>query len=125
MEGSDIGAGHEPTPSADEIRDYAQQMRSLPVEHVIGEVLFSLLNAAQVKLGRRDARLLIDISAVAHEHARKHLPDELTKQIDQILGQLRLGQVSAESGANRPSEPEENDLDHVPTPPSSDARSAS
>jgi hypothetical protein len=122
VEGSDIGAERESTPSADEIRDYSQRMRSLPVEHLIGEVLFSMLNAAQVKLGRRDARLLIDISAVAHEHARSYLPEELTKQIDQVLGQLRLGQVSAEGQANRPSKPEENDLDHVPTPPDGDAR---
>jgi len=35
--------------------------------------LFSLLNAAQVKLGRRDARLLIDVTVVAHEHARPYL----------------------------------------------------
>jgi hypothetical protein len=40
--------------------------------------------------------------------------DELTK-IDQVLGQLRLGQVSAEGHASRRGEPEENDLDRVPT----------
>jgi hypothetical protein len=92
-------------------------MRSLPVDQVIGEVLFGLLNAAQVKLGRRDARLLIDVSAVAHEHARPYLPDELSTQIDKVLGQLRLGQVSAEGKAGQQGEPEENDLDRLPAPP--------
>jgi hypothetical protein len=96
-------------------------MRSLPVDQVIGDVLFSLLNAAQAKLGRRDARLLIDVSAVAHQHARGYLPEVLTKQIEQMLGQLRLGQVSAESHASRQGESEENDLDRVPAPPSADA----
>lgn len=43
--------------------------------------------AAQLKLGRRDARLLIDMTAVAHEHARPYLPGELTRQIDQVPGQ--------------------------------------
>ena len=76
-----------------------------------------MLNAAQAKLGRRDARLLIDVSTVAHQHARPYLPDELTKQIDQVLGQLRLSQVSAEGRASRPGEQEENDLDRVPAPP--------
>jgi hypothetical protein len=65
--------------------------------------------------------LLIDLSTVAHEHARPYLSDELTKQIDQVLGQLRLGQVSAEGHASQRGEPEENDLDRIPTPPSAGA----
>ena len=65
--------------------------------------------------------MLIDVSAVAHEHARAYLPEVLTKQIEQMLGQLRLGQVSAESRASRQGEPEENDLDRAPAPPSAGA----
>ena len=105
------------TRSAEDFREQMQRMRSLPVEQIVADVLFSLLNAAQVKLGRRDARLLIDLSTVAHEHARRYLSEELTKQVDQVLGQLRLDQVSAESDATSRGEPEENDLDLVPTPP--------
>ena len=119
--GPGSGAGHDRTRSADDVREHRQRMRLLPVEHIIRDVVFSLLNAAQVKLGRRDARLLIDLSTVAHEHARPYLPDDLTRQIDQVLGQLRLGQVSAESHASRRGEPEENDLDRVPAPPSAGA----
>jgi hypothetical protein len=115
--GPDSGAGHEQARSAQDAREYLKRIRSLPVEQVIGDVLFSLLNAAQVKLGRRDARLLIDLATVAHEHARPYLPEELTKQIDQMLGQLRLGQVRAEGHASRQGEPEENDLERVPAPP--------
>jgi hypothetical protein len=112
------GAEHEATLSAGDVRDRLRRMRSLPVEQVIADAVFSLLNAAQVKLGRRDARLLIDVSTVAHEHARPYLTGELTSQIDQMLGQLRLGQVSAEGSQNRSGEPEENDLDRMPAPPS-------
>jgi hypothetical protein len=97
--------------------DYARRLRSLPAGQVLGDFLFSLLNAAQVKLGRRDARLLIDVAAVAHEHARPYLPGELTGQIDQVLGQLRMSQVSAESHASQQGQPEENDLDRAPVPP--------
>jgi len=92
-------------------------LRSLPVDQVLGDFLFSLLHAAQVKLGRRDARLLIDVTAAAHEHAHPYLPGELARQIDQVLGQLRLGQVSAESHASQQGQPEENDLDRAPAPP--------
>jgi hypothetical protein len=112
------GAGHERTRSAEDVREHVQRLRSLPVDQVMGDVLFSLLNAAQVKLGRRDARLLIDVSTVALDHVRAYLPGELTTQIDQMLGQLRLGQVSAEGHAGQRGEPEDNDLDRVPPPPS-------
>ncbi len=94
-----------------------RQLRSLPVDQVLGEFLFSLLHTAQVKLGRRDARLLIDMTAVAHEHVRPYLPGELTRQIDQMLGQLRLSQVSSESHASQQGQPEEHDLDQAPGPP--------
>jgi hypothetical protein len=107
--------------SAEDSRDYARRLRSLPVDQVLGDFLFSLLNAAQVKLGRRDARVLIDVTAVAHEHVRAYLPGELTRQIDQVLGQLRMGQVSAESQASQRGRPEKNDLDRPPAPPPDDA----
>jgi hypothetical protein len=113
------GGEQEQARSAEDVREYVQQMRSLPVEQVIGDVMFSLLNAAQVKLGRRDARLLIDVSTVVLEQARPCLPGELTKQVDQVLAQLRLGQVSAEGHASQAGKPEDNDLDRVPAPPPS------
>jgi hypothetical protein len=111
------GAGHGRASSADDTRERARQIRSLPVEQLIADVVLSLLNAAQIKLGRRDARLLIDLGTVVHEHARPYLSGELTTQIDQLLGQLRLGQVSAEGHPRRPGEQEEHDLDRVPNPP--------
>ena len=114
-------AGQDGGPSTDDARDYARRLRVLPVDQVLGDLLFSMLNAAQVKLGRRDARLLIDVAAVAHEHARPHLPGELTKQVDQALGQLRMAQVSAEGRGSQQGQPEENDLDRAPAPPPADA----
>ena len=116
------GAGQGDKGSAEDAREHARRLRSLPVDQVLGDLLVSLLDAAQVKLGRRDARLLIDVTAVAHEHARPYLPGELTRQIDQVLGQLRLGQVSAESHANQQGQPEENDLDRAPAPPAGAAQ---
>ena len=54
---------------------------------------------------------------MAHEHARPYLPEELTRQIGQVLGQLRLGQVTAEGHAGQRGRPEENDPGRVPAPP--------
>ncbi len=115
------GPGHEQASPAEDARERARQMRSLPVEQLVADVVLSLLNAAQIKLGRRDARLLIDLATVVHEHARGYLSGELTTHIDQLLGQMRLGQVSAEGHGSRPGEPEENDLDRVPAPPPASA----
>ena len=117
MAGPGGETGQEQARSAEEAREYVRRMRSLPVDEVIRDVLFGLLNAAQVKLGRRDARLLIDVSTVAHEQARSYLPEELSRQLDQVLGQLRMAQVNAEGQASRQGEPEENDLDRPPAPP--------
>jgi hypothetical protein len=115
--GSSGGTESDKARSAEDAREYMRRMRTLPVEQIIGEVVFGLLNTAQVKLGRRDARLLIDISAVAHEHARPYVSDKLARQVDEALGHLRMGQVSAEGRASEHSEPEENDLDRPPGPP--------
>jgi hypothetical protein len=95
-----------------------EQLRSAPAEQIVAEAFFLLLNGAQVKLGRRDARLLIDLNTVMLDYARPYLPDALVKQVEQSLGQLRLGQVSAESAVAAKAEPEPNDLPQVPTPPS-------
>jgi hypothetical protein len=112
----------EETREAADAREYARQLRVFPVDQVLRDFLFSLLNAAQVKLGRRDARLLIDVTAVAHEHVRPHLPDELTRQIDEALGQLRMGQVSAENRVSQQDQQEQNDLGTAPAPPAGTGR---
>lgn len=91
------------------------RLRTAPAEQVVAELLSGLLNAAQVKLGRRDARLLIDLSAVMIDHMRRYVPAELAKQVDDVLGQLRLAQVRAEGATE--GKPEPNDLAEAPAPP--------
>lgn len=102
----------------EQAKQYVAQLRSAPAEQVVTEILSGLLNAAQVKLGRRDARLLIDLSAVVLEQARRYVSTELATQVEQVLSQLRLGQVRAEEAAAA-GEPaaEPNDLPETPAPP--------
>ena len=109
-------------PSEDEIRDYLKQLRSAPAEQVVADIVFGMVNAAQAKLGRRDARLLIDLTSTLLDQARPHLSAELITQVDQVLGQLRLAQVQAESRVSAASEPEPNDLADLPIPQSAAAQ---
>lgn len=113
------GTGAQPT--EDEVREYARQLRVLPVDRIVADTLSSLLSGAQAKLGRRDARLLIDLTTVSLTHARDHLPQDLVRQVEDLLGQLRLAQVTAEG---RTGEVEENDLAAMPAPPASAASPA-
>lgn len=101
-------------PSEEEVRQYLDQMRSAPVEQVLAEVLQGLLNAAQVKLGRKDARLLLDTAGTITDDAREHLSEQLAQQIDQALSQLRMAQVEAEKEASAQGAVETNDLGATP-----------
>jgi hypothetical protein len=100
-------------PSEEEVRQYLAQLRQAPAEQVLAEVLSALLNAAQVKVGRRDGRLLIDLAATLMDGAREHVGDELGGQVDELLGQLRMAQVEGEQEVNAAREQgqqEPNDL---------------
>lgn len=101
-------------PTEEQVRQYLAALRTAPVQDLVTELLFGLLNAAQAKLGRRDARLLIDLSGGMVDHLRPYLSADVVRQLDQALTQLRLGQVKAEE---KPGGPEPNDLSQVPTPP--------
>ena len=103
-------AGGADQPSEEEVRAYLSQLREAPVEQVLAEVSSALLNAAQVKLGRSDARLLIDLSAGLADGARAALSDDLSKQLDDALAQLRLAQVEAEQQVQASGEAESNDI---------------
>jgi len=88
--------GGQQQPSEEEIRAYLSQLREAPVDQVLAEVSNALLNAAQVKVGRRDGRLLIDATAAMTDAVRGHAAQELTDQLDQALTQLRMAQVEGE-----------------------------
>jgi len=88
--------GGQQQPSEEEIRAYLSQLRQAPVDQVLAEVVNALLNAAQVKVGRHDGRLLIDTTAAITDTVRGHVPAELTDQLDEALTQLRVAQVEGE-----------------------------
>ncbi len=120
---SDVGPQPQPedAPSEEEVRAYLAQMRQAPAEQVVAEVLQGLLNAAQIKLGRRDARLLLDTATSIVDQTRPHMSSELSTQVDDALSQLRLAQVEAEQQVAAAPEPEVNDLTAAPSAGTSDA----
>jgi hypothetical protein len=103
--------------SEEDVRRLVEQLRSAPAEPIIADTFSTLLNTAQVKLGRRDARLFIDLCSVMLKYADRYVSEDLGKQVERALGQLRLGQVSAENEVAKQEEPEPNDLSRVPAPP--------
>lgn len=86
-------------PSEGELEQMLVQMRGAPVEQVLVEVINVLLQAAQVKLGRPDARLLIDTVAVVAQAAADRADAALLGQVGAAVTQLRLAQVEAENAA--------------------------
>ena len=108
-------------PSEEEIRAYLSQLREAPVDQVLAEVVNALLNAAQVKLGRRDGRLLIDATGAVTDTVRGHVPEELTTQLDQALTQLRLAQVEGEQQVAQAAAQGHAETGDLATDPGSDA----
>ncbi len=97
---SDAGAtapGGEPQMSEEELREYLGQMRAAPADAIVADVLQSLLQVAQVKLGREDGRLLLDTIAAVNDTTTGRVDPALTQQVTGVLTELRLAQVEAES----------------------------
>jgi hypothetical protein len=89
-------------PSEAELEQMLAQMREAPAEQVLVEVINVLLQAAQVKLGRPDARLLIDTVAAVAAAAAGRADEALLRQVGEAVTQLRLAQVEAEGGGAAP-----------------------
>jgi len=95
MAADGMGAGG---PSEAEMQQMLVQMREAPAEQVLVEVINALLQAVQVKLGRPDARLLLDAVAAMADSARGRADAKLVDQVTAAVAQLRLAQVEAEGG---------------------------
>ena len=109
-------------PSEQDAQALVEQLRTASAEEILTEVLSTLLSTAQVKLGRNDARLFIDLCAVLLDHAKGFVSDVLRGQVDVALGQLRINQVAAEREVAAADEHEPNDPPRTPSPPATEGR---
>jgi hypothetical protein len=83
-------------PSEAELQAMLVEMREAPVEQVLAEVMNVLFQTIQVKLGRKDARVLIDVAGAFAEATAGRIDAGLHGQVVQALAQLRLAQVEEE-----------------------------
>ena len=106
-------------PSEEQMRQAMGQMRATPVDQFVAGALQELLTAGQVKLGRNDGRLLLDLVAVLSDATRGLVDEQLTQQVDDALSQLRMAQVQTEREivqAATEGHVEQNDLPRRPAP---------
>lgn len=115
----DMGGMGGGQPSEEQMRQAMAQMRATPVDQFVAGALQELLTAGQVKLGRNDGRLLLDLVAVLADATRGQVDEQLTQQVDDALSQLRMAQVQAEREivqAATEGHVEQNDLPRRPAP---------
>lgn len=86
-------------PTEEEIRAYLGQIREADPAAIIVQAYQMLGEGAQIKLGRSDARVLIDAMAGIADAVGDRLPDDLAGQMKQGVAQLQAAQVQAENEA--------------------------
>ncbi len=93
-------------PSEEELRAYLEQLRDADVVEIVAQAYSMMATGAEVKLGRPDARLLIDALAGLVQATAERLPEQLGQGMRSGLSQLQMAQVQAEgqAGSGQPSD---------------------
>lgn len=85
-------------PSEEQIRAYLSQLREADATEIVAQAFSLLASGAEVKLGRRDARVLIDAAAALSDAVGEDIDGGVTEQMSNAVGKLRMAQVEAEGG---------------------------
>lgn len=96
---TDPTQGAQEGPSEEEVQQYLEQLRSAEAAEIIAQAFNMLATGAQVKMGRPDARVLIDALAGVVDNTGEQLPEEVGNQMRESVGQLQTAQVQAEQEA--------------------------
>lgn len=83
-------------PTEEEMRAYLESLRAAQPVEIIVQSFGILATASEVKLGREDARVLIDGMAALLDATEDRMPSEITERMRQTVSQLQLAQVQAE-----------------------------
>lgn len=93
-------------PSEEELRAYLESLRAAQPVEVIVQAFGILATASEVKLGRSDARVLIDGMAGLLDATAGHMPTEIVTKMRETVVQLQMAQVQAErEGVSQGAEP--------------------
>jgi hypothetical protein len=101
-------------PSEEELRAYLESLRAAQPVEVLVQSFGILATASEVKLGRSDARVLIDAMTGLVGAAEQHIPSEIASRMRQTITQLQMAQVQAEregagETASEPAQPSAQD----------------
>jgi hypothetical protein len=83
-------------PSEEELRAYLESLRAAQPVEVLVQSFGILATASEVKLGRGDARVLIDAMTALVDATDQHIPPEIATRMRQTITQLQMAQVEAE-----------------------------
>lgn len=86
---------HMGEPTQEEFEAYYAQLREAPVGELLMQCIGMLAAGAEAKLGRADARTLIDGMGALVQIGEAHLGDAL-EQLKAAVAQLQMGQVHVE-----------------------------
>lgn len=109
-------------PTEEEMRAYLDNLREAQPVEIVVQSFGLLATASEVKLGRIDARVLIDGMAALLEATAERMPDQIVDRMQQTVAQLQMAQVQAERElATAPGEQQAADGDEpgqpAPEPP--------
>ena len=90
--------------SEEELRQYFAQLREAPAAELVAQAYTMIGTWAEAKLGRRDARTLIDALSGFVQGAEPGLGGDLATRMRDGISQLQMAQVQAEQqlAAQRP-----------------------
>ena len=83
-------------PSEEELRAYLESLRAAQPVEVLVQSFGILATASEVKLGRADARVLIDAMTALIDATEQHIPPEIATRMRETISQLQMAQVQAE-----------------------------
>lgn len=83
-------------PSQEEMQAYLESVRNADPAEIVAQAFTVLGTGAEVKLGRSDARVLIDAMGALAQATEGRVPAQLTEGMKNGLTQLQMAQVEAE-----------------------------
>ncbi|MFO8076502.1 MAG: hypothetical protein ACQETV_05185 [Actinomycetota bacterium] len=106
-------------PSQEEMQAYIEQLRAADPSEIVAQAFTMLGTGAELKLGRPDARVLIDAVAALVGAVGDRVSDELRSGMESGLAQLQQAQVEAEQQAGGAAGEPEGSEPTAQAPPSS------
>lgn len=83
----------------EQMRQYVEQLRAADPSEIVAQAFTMLGTGAEVKIGRPDARVLIDAASGLVAAVEDHMPQQLRDGLRNGLAQLQQAQVQAEGQA--------------------------